>query len=394
MEADQEQIGPTNYASEHSHGVLRSQRRLPPSLMPDGSKTEWLINRLGRNRLTVNKECIAQKEFGFSYSVFGLHLRSNCPLPGVSPRDFSTDNFDVALHVGFSPDLARTNPLPAEELLYTSPETNAAGVPSSQISKVENGELLRLAYEDGTQFWIDRNRENIWATWPEGLSLENAATYLFGPVLGILLRLRGVTCLHASAVSIGNRSVAFVGAAGAGKSTTAAALALEAYGIISDDIVALSEREGTFFVLPAYPYLCLWPESVNMLYGSAEALPRFLADWDKRRLDLGGSGTRFESRALPLGAIYVLGDRRPDPAPYVEGVRPKAGLLSLVADSFANKILDREMRAREFAVLGRLVTTVPIRRIHPHKDPSRLEELCAVIHKDFASLHNATSARL
>src|SRR5260370_3930253 len=91
-----------------------------------GQKTEWLINRLGRNRLTVNKECTAQKELGFSYSVFGLHLRSYCPLPGVSPRDFTTDNFDVALHVGFSPDLARTNPLPAEELLYTSPETNAA----------------------------------------------------------------------------------------------------------------------------------------------------------------------------------------------------------------------------------------------------------------------------
>jgi hypothetical protein len=219
----------------------------------------------------VNKECIAQKALGFSYSAFGLRLRSNCPLPGISPRDFSADKFDVALHMGFSPDSAGKNPLSAEELLYASTETNAAGVPSSQISKVENGALLRLAYEDGTQFWIDRNRENIWATWPEGLSLENAATYLFGPVLGILLRLRGVTCLHASAVSIGDRSVAFVGSAGAGKSTTAAALALEAYGIISDDIVALSEREGAFFVLPAYPYLCLWPESVKMLYGSAEA---------------------------------------------------------------------------------------------------------------------------
>jgi hypothetical protein len=349
-------------------------------------KTEWLTNRLGRNRLTVNKECIAQKELGFSYSVFGLHLRSNCPLPGVSPRDLSTDNCDVALHLGFSPDPARKNPLPAEELLYTSAETNAAGVPSSQISKVENGALLRLAYEDGTQFWIDRNRENIWATWPEGLSLENAATYLFGPVLGILLRLRGVTCLHASAVSIGDRSVAFVGSAGAGKSTTAAALALEAYGIISDDIVALSEREGGFFVLPAYPYLCLWPESVEMLYGSAEALPRFLPDWDKRRLDLGGCGMRFESRALPLGAIYVLGAPRPAPGPYIEFVQPRAALVSLLTDTYANRVVDREMRAREFSVLGRLVATVPVRRIHPSNDPSGLKELCKAIREDYASL--------
>ena len=145
--------------------------------------------------------------------------------------------------------------------------------------------------------------------------------------------------------------------------------------------------------MPAYPHVCLWPDSVEKLYGSSEALPRLTPGSEKRRLALGDQGTRFENRLLPLGAIYVLGDRRPDPAPYTEGVRPKAGLLSLVADTFANKILDREMRAREFAVLGRLVMTVPIRRIHPHKDPSRLEELCAVIREDFASLH-PTIARL
>jgi hypothetical protein len=195
-----------------------------------------------------------------------------------------------------------------------------------------------------------------------------------------------VTCLHASAVSIGDRSVAFVGSAGAGKSTTAAALALEAYGIISDDIVALAEREGTFFVLPAYPYLCLWPESVKMLYGSAEALPRFLPDWDKRRLDLGGSGTRFESRALPLGAIYVLGAPRPAPGPYIEFVQPRGALVSLLTDTYANRIVDREMRAREFSVLGRLVATVPVRRIHPNNDSSGLKELCKAIREDYASL--------
>jgi hypothetical protein len=334
----------------------------------------------------VNKECIAQKEIGFSYSVFGLHLRSNCPLPGISPRDSSTDKSDIALHIGFPPDSARKNPMDGEELLYASTETNAAGVPSSQISKVEDGALLRLDYEDGTQFWVDRNRENIWATWPEGLSLQGALTFLFGPVLGIVLRLRGVTCLHASAVSIGDRSVAFVGSAGAGKSTTAAAFAREGYGILSDDIVALSEREGAFFVLPAYPYLCLWPESVKMLYGSAEALTRFLPDWDKRRLDLGDCGTRFESRALPLGAIYLLGDPRPGPEPGIEPVQPQEALISLVVDTYANKILDREMRAREFSVLGRLVATVPIRRIHPNDDSSGLEELCRAIRDDYESL--------
>jgi hypothetical protein len=67
-------------------------------------------------------------------------------------------------------------------------------------------------------------------------------------------------------------------------------------------------------------------------------------------------------------------------------MRPQNALLALVADTYANKILDREMRAREFAVLGRLVTTVPVRQVYPHEDPSRLAELCRVIRKDLESL--------
>jgi hypothetical protein len=190
-----------------------------------------------------------------------------------------------------------------------------------------------------------------------------------------------------------NRSVAFVGAEGAGKSTTAAAFARQGHAVISDDVVALAEGTGGFHVMPAYPHLSLWPDSVQMLYGSSEALPQFSTGWEKRRLALGDQGTLFESRSLPLCAIYLLGERRPGQSPYVEGVRPQAGLLSLVADTFANKILDREMRAREFAVLGRLVTTVPVRRVHPPNDASRLKEFCAVIREDFASLGSPTSAR-
>ena len=122
---------------------------------------------------------------------------------------------------------------------------------------------LHLAYSDGTQFWLDRKGAAIWAAWSERSSLENAISYLLGPVLGLLLRLRGIVCLHASAVAFDDHCVAFVGSAGAGKSTTAAAFAKLGCGIVSDDIVGLVERDGIFYVLPAYPHLCLWPESVT-----------------------------------------------------------------------------------------------------------------------------------
>src|SRR5258708_20495864 len=130
------------------------------------------------------------------------------------------------------------------------------------------------------------------------------------------------------APSLLNRSVVFVGAEGAGKSTTAAAFARQGFGVISDDVAALVEGPEGFRVMPAYPHLCLWQDSVEMLYGSADALPRFSTGWEKRRLALGDQGTRFANRSLPLGAIYLLANRRPAQAPFVEAVRPPPRSLS------------------------------------------------------------------
>lgn len=304
----------------------------------------------------------------------------------------SSDAADVEFHLGVSPNSEREIPADSESLTYTSSYTDESGNPALRIWKTADGGFLHLVYYDGIQFWLEREGKSLWADWPEASSLEDAASYLLGPVLGVLLRLRGVTCLHASAVSIENRGVVFVGSEGSGKSTTAAAFALQGHAVISDDVVALVESGAAFRVMPAYPHVCLWPDAVEMLYGSSEALPRFSAGWDKRRLRLGERGTHFEDRPLPVGAIYVLGGHRSDPAPFVEAVRPQAALLSLVAGTYANKILDREMRAHEFAVLGRLVTTVPIRRVCPHEDATRLGELCKVVREDLDSLKLLESA--
>ncbi len=194
-------------------------------------------------------------------------------------------------------------------------------------------------------------------------------------------------CLHASAVAFGERAVAFVGPEGAGKSTTAAALALRGHAILSDDVVALAERNGSFFVHPAYPYLCLWPESVQSIYGSADVLPQFSARYEKRRLALGKQELRFEERPLPLAAIYILGERRGDPAPLLQEITPQQAFLSLVANSFATNILDCGMRAKEFESLGCLVPSVAIRQLCAHRDASRLTGLCDLLRDEAQKMH-------
>lgn len=294
--------------------------------------------------------------------------------------------------MGLRPHSVGENGAREEKLIYTNADSGQPNSTGLCIWRDVEKRLLRLIYPDGTQFWVDHRRETVWATWPETLSLEETCTYLLGPILGLLLRLRGTTCLHASAVNIAGRAVAFVGAAGTGKSTTAAAFARQSFSVLSDDIVPVVEHDDSFVVPPAYSHLCLWPDSVKALYGSPDALPRFHPNWEKRRLVLGESGTHFEQHALPLGAIYLLGSPRATSPPYVERVRPRAALLSLVAETYANKVLDRDMRAQEFGVLGRLVASVPVRRVFPHSDPSRLRDLCRVVEADFAALENSTRA--
>ena len=185
------------------------------------------------------------------------------------------------------------------------------------LSTLAGGGYYRLLYSDGTEFIVDRTGTRIWATWPDTLTLEDMATYLLGPVLGFVLRLRGITCLHASAVAIGDQAIAFLGTAGAGKSTAAVAFAERGYPALSDDVAALSDQEHTFFVQPGYPLLRLWPSTIATLYGPMDTLPRLTPTWDKRYLDLTQNGYRFQQEPLPLAAIYILDERRPDPtAPF------------------------------------------------------------------------------
>jgi hypothetical protein len=338
----------------------------------------------------------------FAYSLFGLRILANQALSGISSVELPVETF---LDFASSPSDDRTvkimlqtslhddptQPWLSEELCYVTDETVEGAIPALRMWNLNDGKFLRLDYFDDTKFWLDRQGTRVWATWPANLTVADTATYLLGPVLGLLLRLRGVTCLHASAVSLGDCAIAFVGSEGAGKSTTAAALAQEGWGILSDDVVALAEIDGVFHVHPAYPYLCLWPESVAAIYGSAEVLPRLSPNYEKRCLSLGKNELLFEARSLPLKAIFILGERRPDPAPQLKMVSAQQAIVELVANTFATNVLESEMRAKEFATLGRLVPNVRIREVFAHQDPARLPDLCRLIREDVENINDSVS---
>jgi len=307
-----------------------------------------------------------------TYTAFGLTLRSDLSIPGLPIVSVSSLP-DIDIHLGAKPPGVEVPPPDPEPLWFASRFLDETGTPTLRIWEAAKGALLHLVYSDGTEFWLDRRGAEIWSTWPAPLTVADVATYLLGPILGLMLRIRGITCLHASAVAVGNRAVAFVGPAGAGKSTTAAALVRLGWAVLADDIVAVQEQNENFLALPSFPHLSLLPESVGMLYGATDVLPHFTPHWEKRRLGL--EGLHFQNQALPLQVIYLLGEREGTLGLRIENTTAQTALLSLVANTYANTLLDAPMRATEFTLLGRVVSRVPVRTLHAHLDPSHLSEL-------------------
>jgi hypothetical protein len=274
-------------------------------------------------------------------------------------------------------------------LWYQSP--SQSGDALLKVFLLSQGELFLVRYIDGTDFLIHHSGSQVWCRWDQTFSFDYVRAYLYGPIVGFLLRLRGLVCLHASVIGVKGWALAFVGPAGAGKSTLAAAMSREGFPVLSDDILTLTDLDGAYRAVPAYPRVRLWPESVSALWGSPEALPRISEGWDKRHLAL--PADRFERRHQPLGAIYLLGKRSDDcHGTRIEVLQGTRALRSLIANTYAYRIFDREMRTYEFRLLSRLASQVPLKSVTPFSNISRVGDLCSLILSDFHNLRDLYGA--
>jgi len=325
------------------------------------------------------------------YRAYGLAFASDTPVPGLPSDEASGEACRIALEFGASPGwvlkaarLARREERPGRSVRTGNED------PTLALTSFGHGEFLELAYPDGTRFVMDSAVTRVWASAPSPLTIEDIATYLLGPVCGYVLRRRGVTALHASAASLAGRAVVLCGATEAGKSTTAAALALRGFPVLCEDIAALARERQEFYVQPGYPRICLWPDAVEMLFGETEALPRLTPSWEKRYLALDGARASFAPERAPLGVIYLLSARTDqDNAPRIEEMHPREALLELVRNTYMNWLLNKDQRAAEFEVLGRIVEQVPVRRIVPHASEAKTGALCELILADAGRLLSA-----
>jgi len=321
-------------------------------------------------------------------TAYGLRCSVNFDWAWCPQSSASDANVEVVLGT-----LGRFDGYPASDY-QPYPQRPSRNPGEASLSRFERGRdgHFRVTYSDGARFIIDSTKREIFGVATPALGQDDLIVYLQGPVLGALLRLRGVTCLHASAACVNGRAIAVVGDAGMGKSTSAAAFARLGFPVLTDDVLALTDDGRKFFVQPGLPRILLWPESVAALWGDAEALPRIVDTWDKRYLDLNSPGYQFASEPTPLGAIYILAGR-------VEGAAdadiraPESSIqacIQLVANTYGGRLLDAPMRAQELAVLGRIVNEIPIRMVLAPDDRSSVMRVCEDIVRDFESMNDTS----
>jgi len=316
-----------------------------------------------------------------AYRIYGFRVSADLPIPGL-PTACDPQPGDIRIRLNRMPPWWDGRPQAADTVWYSGPHLT--------VWKLEQPGWYRLLYRDHTEFVIDPHAGEVWSRWPSTATLEDSATYLRGPVMGFILRLRKICCLHASGVVVDRKILAFAGPPGAGKSTTAAAFANLGYPVLSDDIVAMQHRDGEFWALPGYPHLCLWPDSAAAL-GSPD-LPRITPAggssdwWDKSYLDLLARG-QFQMQPMPLGAVYLLQARSAaSDCPKTHALSAAAATSALAFNTYMKYLLDRSLRTEEFHFLNTLYSKVPVRGVVPHADPSALNRLCETIVEDYRRL--------
>jgi len=306
------------------------------------------------------------------FSAYGLTVESNLALPGVA-ADPGLAPADVAVRLTES-DRLQTAALPGERAWYVSPERDDQDAPWLTVWR---GDGFRFVYGEGAEFLVRIDGATVDGVWRPPLTVADAASYVLGPVLAFALRLRGVVPLHAGAVVVRGAALLFAGPAGAGKSSTVAAIGALGHAVLSDDVVPVRVTPEAIVAAPGFPRVSVWDDTASAILRRAPGtLEPWSASYGKRCIDLRDHGFGFCDQPVPVDAIYLL--RPPaDPDRADRRLSAREALLALAANSYGGYLLDRRMREVEFDVLGAVARLVPVRTLRFDGDLGRLLDSCA-----------------
>jgi hypothetical protein len=176
---------------------------------------------------------------------------------------------------------------------------------------------------------------------------------------------------------------AFLGNAGFGKSTLAAAFVRRGWTLVCDDCLHVDPGEDGINVVPGYGGLRLWPDSIEAAFNDGSRL-RTVQDGRKRRVQVAGMDPMHP---VKLSRVYLLtrSEETGDTRIRIQVAPAREAFIELVRHAFRLDVGDRKMLARQFRSLQRLVEHVPICRLTYPRDFAHLQAVAGAIADDLRS---------
>ena len=238
------------------------------------------------------------------------------------------------------------------------------------------GEVILTTYQDEEAFYLVWNKlglgfrisSDAQLVEVSGVTFENLGYLpwlLLSQVLGFVLHLKGLLCLHASVVQKESRAIGLLGTNGRGKSTLTAFLVRAGWSLISDDILCV--EDNTLCLRPCFPFMKLSRNTIDFLrLHKAPKVP--IPSTDKMKVDVDGVWGKFTDAALDLQAIYFVRrvdeNQREISEVEIGDLSPYYARACLVSNGFAVGFLNAQQR-RDYARRARsLAERIPIRRLN------------------------------
>lgn len=269
----------------------------------------------------------------------------------------------------------------------TSPFKDEAGRSVAYLYRLAEGELLR--FDGALDFYLGEAAIHCHLRDPDCRHLVELR--LLGPVLAYWLERRSICALHASAVVVGGRAVAFMAANRAGKSGLAAALMAAGESLLSDDLLPVASSVGGFTARPGYPQMRMWPDEATHFLGHRHDLEPVHPRLDKLRIPVGAGGFgSFHADPAPLACLY-LPERRPagkTPAGIeISPLPARRAVIELVRCSFSPFLVEAAgLQPGRLELLARLARKVAVRRLVYPSGFERLPEVGRAVVADQRAL--------
>lgn len=279
------------------------------------------------------------------YQLYGLRVHSEIPLR-AAPASDTLLPYDVYIQWGAE---KASGEQPEGEILAQLLLPNGYG-----YSLVDTGEHYVQHFNFTGQFHISRDLRRVSVQMFPEVEPAIAGVLVTGNLMASLLALSGEPTLHASAVAVGEKSLAFLNDSGMGKSTLAGILCAHGADFITDDLLRLQPDGEAWRCYPGSGYLRLRQNAAAIIEKFPSPLREPTAD-ERVAIRLGSSST------MPrLDAIIIPRLSRECRALELERIPTAKALLYLMAFPRIQESSRKEDRQRQLDFLGQVAARVPL----------------------------------